>query len=351
MAKKLKAWRRSLYKRLPFLNRMRNERRRKRSAVDEPIDLKLIFDADWYRATYRPKVTGVAETLRQFIEHGAHAGHAPCAAMTEDDGRTLALWARQVLHKHAGIAFGHAPGASLPVCGPPALDPQDLSNPDGKRLAVVTAVFGQFDHLAVVAPVFAEQADFFALSDHDVPGCAPWQLVRCPYHHIDPRRRARFVKTHLPLLFGAYDWVMWVDGNITLYRAPTALLDDAEPDTFDLASFCHPLRHNALDEAMECLRMGKDDPALLLRQLQRLPKQYGDAPPFLLETNVIFLRTGHAGVQRVCRTWWSELQQGSRRDQLVLPFLLNAMPDVRWRYLPGGCARDSVHYHLVRHQR
>jgi len=176
---------------------------------------------------------------------------------------------------------------------------------------------------------------------------ATWEQREVSRHRSN-RRTARMVKT-LPHRFlpDADVWV-WVDGNVRL-RRPVGKIVEQYLDS-DFVTLRHPDRDCAYVEAAFCAKHGKDSREILERQAARyrkagLPQHWG-----LAETRVVIRRNTDA-IRELNEAWWAEIERGSVRDQVALPFVCWQV-GTRWSELPGRCwpGNKSKDWYYVRHR-
>lgn len=166
-----------------------------------------------------------------------------------------------------------------------------------------------------------------------------WRLR--PFDQIcaDPVRTAKRPKVLPHRYFKSYGWSLWVDGNLS----PNCDLSDFV--TRNLAqsgfnAFRHPVRTSAYDEVAKCIALSKDDPAILRLQAYRykalgLPDDTG-----LSECMTLLRRHNDPRIIRMMQLWWAEISQGSRRDQVSLPFVAWQHPGLL-RAFDNGLAAGS----------
>ena len=218
------------------------------------------------------------------------------------------------------------------------------------RMAVFTAIAGSYDDLAepVVVP---EGVDYFVFTDRDIAEDSVWEKIEFDYFHHDPTRTARFVKTHPHLYFQDYDVSIWLDANLALHVNPRDIAGVLRPD-FQFASWHHPLRESVYHEALECIRRRKDADTVIQHQIAQyrtlgLPEKSG-----LMETSVIVRKHNDPKVVEAMNLWWKEIDNGSRRDQLSLPYVLwHHELSVDYLARPGICMRSDHRFTYRRHNR
>lgn len=289
------------------------------------------LDRGWYAQANGLDVS--ADALNHYREEGIKWALAPFPELAGKNGRTLSTWGVEYLVR-MGLPVGDFGENALTPGDPCALDPFKITNPGAKRIAVVTAIFGQFDALIPIDETWRANADFFVVSDRNYEATSGWQKVHAPFHHEDPRRKARFVKLHLPTFFSAYDWVIWVDGNVMMCRNPEGIIEALDPDTFDFATYAHPERSGLLLEAAKCVQLGKDDFRIMAGHLQDNHAHPAFLDEGLYETMVMVLRPSSDAVRKMCAIWWRMLSRGSKRDQMSLPMAIADTPDLRVKALP-----------------
>lgn len=188
-----------------------------------------------------------------------------------------------------------------------------------KRIAVYTAVFGGYDR--IWQPLFCpDNVDYFIFTDGELPPKSRW--VKRPWEgpadadSMTPAEKNRYLKMHPHLLFGEYEYSVYVDGNILVTADLTALALQAQD--FPVAMHIHKDRDCVYQEIDTCIEKGKDVPEALERQRQLL-QQLGVPPHWgLLEAPVIARRHHDPCCIRIMESWWRCFCEGSRRDQIAL---------------------------------
>lgn len=194
-------------------------------------------------------------------------------------------------------------------------------------LYVYTAITGDFVRLNQLRqPLQAQdpagrQVRFVCFTDGLASAPSPWE-IRSPLweHKNDPRRTARWHKTHPHLCFPDAEYSLWLDGNQQLFCNPWSLVDDYLK-SHDLASYKHPQRSCIYSELLACVRLKKDKPAVMQQQIDRYKKEKYPENNGLIETTVVLRRHTEA-IRKLNEAWWNEISKGSRRDQLSLNYCL-----------------------------
>jgi O-antigen biosynthesis protein len=213
------------------------------------------------------------------------------------------------------------------------------------RVAVFTALFGSYDRLLEQAP--ADDVDFICFTDDASLTSRTWD-VRVVDVGERGIRAARRVKTGPHRMLPDHEWTIWVDARLSIrsHELVPTLLRHAAPS--GMAAMVHRQRHCAYDEAMEVYRKGFDQSPQLVEQIRRYRRAGFPAGRGLVSTMVVARRNDEQ-VRQVNERWWSEIERGSIRDQVSLPFVL-------WElgFEPGLVDLDPyenelyvLHHHLV----
>lgn len=216
-------------------------------------------------------------------------------------------------------------------------------------VAFITAVAGRYD-----TPKWHEHllpnAEYLLYSD--VIRSHPFYSVRpFPLFNIDPTRMARFIKTHPHVFAQGYKLAIWVDGNIVIRGDLGEEIEGFLRSGLPIGAVQHPLRHSVYEEAEACASRRKDDPQQIDTQIARYRNE-GFQSNFLIESNLMMFRLDHPELPLVMNRWWGEIERGSRRDQLSLPYAIE-QAGVHWYPItpPGSTVRNHRKLVLVGHER
>lgn len=175
------------------------------------------------------------------------------------------------------------------------------------------------------------------------------ELVQVDYFDVDPVRRARYVKTHPHLYAGVCDVIVWVDSNIIIRGDIAPIVDDFLTSGRPVGAIQHPLRADVYAEGVECITRKKDDAEVVEAHLARY-RGIGFNTDQLVESNVLLLRMDHPKVRRFLARWWSEIERGSRRDQLSLNYAAeNVGIDFHWIARRPNSVRNHPDFALIHH--
>lgn len=320
-----------------------------RSSKKKVVQLrKDIFDVEWYTAQHGEAAARAA--YKSFMAENPIGYLAPSEKLAGADGKHLSQWGAEFLSR-IGMRIGSNGSDLLEPSDPSAIHPLNIRNEKKKRVAVVSAIFGNFDRLLPVDPSWSDDADFYLFTDRHFQEIAGWTSVHANYFNVDPRRQARFVKSHLPTYFHDYDWVMWVDGNILQCTNPAFLVDLHEQgQSADFYAYRHINRSNLVAEAAACSSLGKEDVSIVLDQLWRTQNLAGFSAPTLFATMVMLMRPRSQAVKDLSKVWWRHMMHGSKRDQLALPLAVAEVEDLRWDYFKDSWPGQSPYFERLEHK-
>jgi GT2 family glycosyltransferase len=200
---------------------------------------------------------------------------------------------------------------------------------------VYTAITGARDTLK--DPLFVPPGWRFVCFT-DSPGMRSniWDVrpVRWTSPDGDPRRTARWHKINAHLLFPEDEVSIWADASVQATGDWRQLLWYL--GSFGLATYEHYMRDCAYSEAAECIRLGLDDPMLIMPQVERYRELGYPEHNGLFETSILLRRHTEPRMIKFAELWWDEIMRGSKRDQISANY-------AAWRLnLRFGIVRDVL---------
>jgi GT2 family glycosyltransferase len=192
------------------------------------------------------------------------------------------------------------------------------------KTVVYTAITGGYDTLKRPEAPDGE-TDYVCFAASPPPGeRGPWEIRPLAWKHpADPVRTARWHKLHGCDLFPDAETVIWTDGNITFKEGvEREIAEKLRAGGNPLATLRHFDRDNVSDEVESCVERDKDDAATMRAQVARYREAGLPCNAPFAETSIVAFRPSDPLARAVFATWWEELDRGSRRDQLSLPFAL-----------------------------
>lgn len=219
-----------------------------------------------------------------------------------------------------------------------------------RKIVIYTAIFGGYDKLLLPERI-DKNIDYVCFTDQPRNNYGVWQMRSAPYYHPDPTRIARWVKTHPHELFPDYEVAVWLDANIVLKGDVNKYIEMVLLEDAHLGFVSHPHRDCFYEEAEACKRLGKDTATIIDQQVDHYRRQ--GLPPHqpLFETGFMVVRLGSATATAALYSWWQQIEQFSRRDQLGLAWVIHHLSGLRIvSLLPQGASvRDHDDFNYFRH--
>jgi 2-polyprenyl-3-methyl-5-hydroxy-6-metoxy-1,4-benzoquinol methylase len=187
------------------------------------------------------------------------------------------------------------------------------------RTVVYTTVVGGMDNL-LQQFWRADHVRYVCFTDREIVNPPPeWKIVRVDRTCADPKKEIAKYKTMPHVFLEDWDVSIWIDATFQIQEKgldeDIAYMGDA-----DILMYKHPERLTTEDEARKVLELGYDDEKIVNNQMahykeQGFPDNFGKFP----ECNVI-IRKNTINNVNFGTVWYSEIQKGSKRDQLSVMF-------------------------------
>ncbi len=191
------------------------------------------------------------------------------------------------------------------------------------KIVLYTAIAGGYDNL-ILHKHKSDRFDYVCYSDREITNPGHWQIRTMDvFVSRDNVRNAKYYKVFPDLLFPDYEYSVWIDANIDVLDddLETRILELCESN-IKISANIHAKSSCAYQEAYVCIKAGKDDPELIINEMdfirsEGFPEKWG-----LFEMNMIFRAHHDPAVKKLMLDWWDMIQKFSRRDQLSFPFVL-----------------------------
>ena len=198
----------------------------------------------------------------------------------------------------------------------------------GGKVALVSCYFGAHEPFNPDATATAQDGvEAMVFTDRaDLPLAPGTRAVVLPPDPAGPAIQSRLPKLCPHLFLEGFDWVVYVDNNARLIHSPARIVHKIGKEFPDRAEgryfFRHRRRSCAWDEADECLRLGFMTQAQHAHVIATFtaagfPRGFG-----LFANTCLIQRMGSAATDRLNEAWFTSLTSHTRRDQVMLPFLL-----------------------------
>lgn len=305
------------------------------------------FDWKWYAE--RNQLSNENAAISHYLQTGLERCLAPSAAFARQQSSEMNDWAIEYFSR-LGFPLGLKPLGEMNSSPRDGFrDAFSIRNQASKKLAVVSANFSGHDPLLPIDERWSEGVDFYLFTDQEFEDTGDWKPVRLNYFDKDPRRRARFAKTHLCCFFHEYEWVMWIDANVLICRHPSEILNSYDLDGYEFSTFRHWGRGGIVAEAAACVSIGKESPAVIASHLSQVAGHRAFRENALFATMVFFMKPGSSAAAKMCSEWWRQIVRGSRRDQLSLPIAIAETAELKWTCFPESRIEMSANFFRMNH--
>ncbi len=191
-----------------------------------------------------------------------------------------------------------------------------------KQAAIYTSIFGGYEALLPQEKI--PGADYICFTDRNISS-RTWDVRIVKPVSLDMGRASRHPKILPHRYLGDYEISIYIDGNylvvgdaVTLARkalARTALAAFPNSKT-RYGKACIYEEHRCITNSGEKTGKYKDDPAIMAAQINRYRQERYPENNGLITASILFRRHNDPTVIAVMERWWSELERGSKRDQL-----------------------------------
>ncbi|WP_323735685.1 glycosyltransferase [Methanosphaera sp. ISO3-F5] len=190
---------------------------------------------------------------------------------------------------------------------------------NNSKLVVYTALTGNYDEL-VTPLVINPKFDYICFTDNPNLKSDFWTIKYMEEEHIDKIRKARKYKILPHKYLKEYDYSLWIDANFDIIGDIEEYIHKYSSNN-KLLVIKHDIRDDIYDEAEECIRLEKDTPELIHKQIARYAEDNYPRHNGLIASGIIFRNHNNQEVKALMNEWYREVQDYSRRDQLSFNYV------------------------------
>lgn len=193
------------------------------------------------------------------------------------------------------------------------------------RKIIYSALVGDYDEIPKYSNKIEDGWELIMFTDQtNEEYCNGWKIY--PLQHVvrdDNVRTNRWHKINAHLLFDNCLCSIYIDCNIHIkdkfiFRRSEELIRE----NVMLALISHPSRKCVYEEALACIRIGKDLKRLIQENIDFLRSENYPENNGMYENNLIYRNHGFNQVKNINELWWSIVVRMARRDQLSLVYVL-----------------------------
>ena len=184
---------------------------------------------------------------------------------------------------------------------------------------------------------------FICFTDSNTLTSDTWELKSINMYLLSADKMCRQAKALPHEFFPEHQYSLWIDNIVKLKRLPTSA-DLNTPNKYLFKLFVHSGRSNLFEEAFAIHGLGYETSETVLNQMEHYSKFVNLSSVSPLSTTTVIIREHHhPSVIEFGKTWWTQILNFSKRDQLSFDFVrtqLNTAID----YFPGTKLDNDLVY-------
>ena len=181
------------------------------------------------------------------------------------------------------------------------------------KKVIYTCIIGDYDTLKEPL-IVTEGWDYICFTDQDFKSDV-WKIVKVGRSDVKEQRKKKIYNQYL---LEMYKYSIWVDGSMYVNCDLNEFLYQNLEGDFTLMK--HPTRNCTYQEAQACIHLDKDNTATIMQQLLDYKEKGFPANNGMVATGVM-IRKHTIEVKLFCRSWWNEVFDHSKRDQLSFNYV------------------------------
>lgn len=187
------------------------------------------------------------------------------------------------------------------------------------KLVVYTALTGNYDEL-VTPSVINPNFDYICFTDNPNLKSDFWTIKLMEDTDLDKIRKARKYKILPHKYLKEYDYSLWMDANFDIIGDIEEYIHRYSVNN-KLLVIKHDIRNDIYEEAAECIRLEKDDPEIINKQMRRYHEDKYPENNGLIASGIIFRNHNNHEIKTIMNEWYHEVYNYSRRDQLSFNYV------------------------------
>jgi len=190
------------------------------------------------------------------------------------------------------------------------------------KAVIYTAISGPYDQLLKHSYI-SKDYDYVCYTDQPVADPGPWEIRPLETTKPTDRLTANYYKLFPDQLFKAYDYSIWLDGNVDILgpALETRVKQLIEKDVF-LAAGIDAERNCFHEAANLAFQQREDDPELIFKLINYLKEQIYPQASGFYKTNILVRKHHHPALKKMMQDWWLLLNNFSSLDYLSFPYVL-----------------------------
>lgn len=193
-----------------------------------------------------------------------------------------------------------------------------------ERIAVYTCITDGYDNL-IEPDKHYDGVDFICFTDEPEQLTSDiWDIRPLPdgLSDLTKVKQQRHMKILPHRYLSDYEISIWIDGSIKVTGDIVDWSDKTLDDKHSVYIPQHPTRSCVYVEGAVCKSIGKDAADVIDTQMERYRNDGYPQNNGLVQSNIILRRHNDVDCIALMESWWTELYNGSRRDQLSFNYAL-----------------------------
>ena len=192
-----------------------------------------------------------------------------------------------------------------------------------KKICVYTCIMGKYDNLNEISEdVYESNIDYYCFTNNKNIKSDTWKVIYIENNQLSNQLLARKIKILGNNIVEKYDITVWIDGNTIIKKKISEFLEkEIKLNKYDISSFRHRFRDCIYDEAVECVKLKKDNKEIIKKQVEFLKKEKYPRHNGLYETGIL-VRKNNKLVKNVMELWYTMVSNYSIRDQLSFNYII-----------------------------
>jgi len=215
-----------------------------------------------------------------------------------------------------------------------------------KSFVVYTAIFGDYDDLKN-QEIKSEKYDLYCFTDNKNLKSKNFKIIYQKPTNQDSVRSAKIFKILPHKFLPQYEYSLWIDGSVLIKNPDLNLLIEKYLNNSDSALFKHPDRDCIYDELEACIKLKKDEPAIMKKQIEKYRNENYPVHNGLAACTIILRRHNSKKIKELGESWWNEIERGSKRDQLSFNYIAHRN-NVKYQEI-DGVLWDNNYFKILKH--
>ena len=192
-----------------------------------------------------------------------------------------------------------------------------------KKICIYTCITGNYDKVNEIEKI-EDNIDYYLFTNNKQITSDTWKVVYIKSEELDDIRLARKIKILGHEILNKYEFCVWIDGSIRIKNSVIEFINKyCDFNKYDFIGFKHSLRNCIYDEALECMKLKKDNFSILKKQIEHYKNKNYPKNNGLIESGV-FVKNNHSKkCIKTMQKWFAEIKNYSYRDQISFNYIAN----------------------------